>query len=486
VKRRSSILFALGVAACQPSAEEPATEDATLQLLPCRVRGLGQLAECGTLDVPENPAAPDGRTIGLHVVRLSARNSEDRVPDPLFLLAGGPGQAATEAYPPVVPALGRILRTRDIVLVDQRGTGQSSPLDCDSPEGLEANLREDALVETARKCREELDADLTQYSTRRAAADLDAVREALGYERINLFGGSYGTRLALEYLRRHGDHARSAIIDGVAPRAMKLPLHMAADGQRALEKIFAACGRDEACHAAFGDLGKRFEGLLASFPREIHVRDPRTAERVEVTLTRPVFTSALRGLLYSPELTSLLPLTIERSAEGDFQSFVAQASVLGESASEMMSLGLFLSVVCGEDVARITDAEIDEETKGTFLGRTMLDELRAACEGWPHPDLEDDFADPVVSDVPVLALSGELDPVTPPRWADAAVEHLANSRHLVVPGAAHGTVMRGCTAKLMRRFLDAPAGLDDLDAGCLENATVDAPPFFIDFAGPPH
>ncbi len=472
------------VAGCRPGAATD-REAPELELLPCLVRGIGAPAECGTLEVAENPERPEGRRIGLYVVRLPARAAEP-LPDPLFLLAGGPGQAATEAFGPMIPLLHAVNQRRDIVMVDQRGTGASRPLDCELPKGLEGNLVEGVMAQVARGCRQGLDAELTQYTTRHAAADLDRVRAALGYARINLAGGSYGTRLALEYARRHGESLRSMALDGVAPRAMKLPLSMARDAERALARQFAACSDDPACKEAFGDLDRSFRDLCDGLPRPIVVRDPRSGERVEVTMTRALFVQALRGLLYSPELTSLLPLTIEQAKGGDFSGFVAQASLLGESSEEAMSLGLFLSVVCAEDVAHITEAEIVAETEGTFLGRAVVDELRAACEGWPRAELEDDFAAPVVSRVPTLLLSGEMDPVTPPRWGDAAAEHLETARHLVVPGASHGTLLRGCTVSLFRDFLAAPDAVGALDASCLERAARDVPDFFIDFAGPAH
>lgn len=481
--KRWLISLALAALGCAPARSDgPAPE---LALVPCIAPGIDGAAECGTLEVPENPARPEGRKLGLHIVRVPARSDDARA-EPLFLLAGGPGQAASEAFGPLLPLLGATNRNRDIVLVDQRGTGRSAPLDCEVPERLKESLVEGALIEVAKGCQKQLDADLTQYSTERAAHDLDRVRAALGYERINLLGGSYGTRLALEYVRRHEASVRSVVLDGVAPRAMKLPLGMARDAQRALDELFAACAKEPRCAAAFADLPQTFAEITKSLPRDITVRDPRTAESAAITMTRTLFVQTLRGLLYSPELTSLLPLTLEQVEAGDFQGFIAQALLLGESAEEMMSLGLFLSVVCGEDVSRITEAEIAAESAGTFLGRAMVDELAAACRGWPAPPLDDDFAAPVKSAVPVLVLSGELDPVTPPRWGDAAAEHLENARHLVVPRAGHGTLMRGCTASLVEDFIDKPEALAEIDATCIGDAARDVPPFFIDFAGPPH
>jgi pimeloyl-ACP methyl ester carboxylesterase len=477
-------LACIGCALALPGcATAAATPEAALELAPCRVPSLGSPGECGTLEVAENPALEGGRRISLRVVRLRARDEEPAA-DPIFLLAGGPGQAATEAYPPLLPYFAAIARRRDLVMIDQRGTGSSGPLDCPAEEGLESELADGALGRLAERCRAGLEGDLTQYTTARAADDLEAVRRALGYGPIDLVGVSYGTRLALEFARRHPESVRALVIDGVAPRSMKIPLSFAKDAQSALEGVARACSEETSCRDRFGALAPRVQKALDGLPRKVVLRDPREGDRLELTLTRAVVASALRGLLYSPELMALLPLTLEQAEAGEFQSLIAQAALLGESGEEGLSLGLMLSVVCSEDVARIGDDEVLRETAGTFLGSTVVDEFRAACRGWPRAELEPGFEEPVRADVPVLALSGDLDPATPPRWAEDAVATLPRSRHLVVPGASHGTLMRSCTASLVADYLDAPEALDALDASCLSRAAAKLP-FFIDFAGPP-
>jgi pimeloyl-ACP methyl ester carboxylesterase len=472
-------VIALALLGCAPAA----ATSATLELAPCRVRDLGTPAECGSHEVAEDPADSGGRRIPLRVVRVPARG-DDRAADPLFLLAGGPGQAASEAYPALFPYLAAIGQRRDLVMVDQRGTGGSGALDCPRSDRIEDELAESALARLAERCRPLLAGDLTQYTTERAADDLEAVRQALGYGPINLLGVSYGTRLALEFARRYPDSVRSIVIDGVAPRSLKIPLSFAMDAERALEGVARRCRDDAACRERFGDLERRLERALAALPRHVVLRDPKSGERIELTLTRAMVAAALRGLLYSPELTALLPLTLEHIEAGQFQSLIAQASLLGEAGAEGMSIGLMLSVICSEDVPRISDAEAARDTAESFLGRTLVDEFAAACAGWPRAALPPGFAEPVRSEAPVLALSGELDPATPPRWADDALATLPRGRHLIVPGASHGAIVRSCAATLVGRYLEQPESVAELDAGCLEGAAADNLPFFVDFAGP--
>jgi pimeloyl-ACP methyl ester carboxylesterase len=247
------VLLALCCLAAAPARRIP--------LGPCRLKNAGAQAVCGTLEVPEDRAHPEGRKIKLRVAVVPALARTPQ-PDPVFLLAGGPGQAATEVFGALLPALGRLHRTRDLVLVDQRGTGSSNPLECQSPENqsLREKLADDSResVERFRKCVAGWSADTRFYTTPIAMQDLDEVREALGYDQINLWGGSYGTRAALVYLREHQEHVRTVTLDGVAPLSLYLPLDMARDAQRAMNLLFQSCAKDAACNKAFPELEKRF------------------------------------------------------------------------------------------------------------------------------------------------------------------------------------------------------------------------------------
>jgi pimeloyl-ACP methyl ester carboxylesterase len=314
--------------------------------------------------------------------------------------------------------------------------------------------------------------------------DLDEVRDVLGYDRVNLIGGSYGTRVALSYLRRHPDRVRAAVIDGVAPTTMTLPLSFARDAERALDLLYSECSDDESCRTAFPDARRDLEVLadgLARSPAHVSLPHPRSGELVDLSVSRDVFVSSIRGLLYSTEVSALLPLLVKQALAGDFAPFVAQATLLSDALEETMSLGMFLSVICSEDIPRVTDEDILRETEGTLFGDRAVRVLREACGLWPRGSLPEGYVDPVISDAPVVVLSGDLDPVTPPRWGESVVEHLRRGRHIVVPGAAHGTLANRCIPKLLARFLEE-ADVADLDLGCID--VLHRPPFFVDFAGP--
>jgi pimeloyl-ACP methyl ester carboxylesterase len=480
---RAAALVALLAAGC--TAEGAGRS--TLALAPCRLPGLDRVAECATLPVPLDRNAPEGPKLELSVVVIRARGGEASAP-PLLLLAGGPGQAASTAYPPILALLPDVARTRDVVLVDQRGTGRSAPIDCpDDEDELQDAFHPRGIERAARRCVGELGAvagDLNHYDTPSAVADLEDVRIALGADSIDLYGSSYGSRLALAYARRHPARVRAMILDAVAPPSLRIPLPLARDAQRAFDAMVARCQADPGCAQAFPDPGRDFATVVERLaePRKIPVQHPTTGAVEELTLSREAVALALRSLLYSPELTALMPLTLSQLVAGRWNGFVAQVAVLAAGIEEGMSMGLFLSVVCREDVPRIGDDEIEPATEGTFLGRALIDELRDACALWPvEPAPPADEPPLSVIFSPVLLASGEVDPVTPPPWAEEVAAALPHGRHLVVPGAAHGTAIRSCMPELLWRFLEAPAEVQGLDANCLRD---EAPRFFVDFSGP--
>ena len=463
-----------------------AARQALIPLEPCQLEGLGSPALCGRYEVFENRASRKGRKIELALAVVPAL-SGDPAPDPVFILAGGPGQSALEVGPVIVRALEKVRRKRDFVLLDQRGTGRSHPLDCrgQDDDRLATLFREDLLpAEELSRCLAELDADPRQYTTPIAMDDLDEVRAALGYERVNLWGASYGTRAALVYIRRHADHARAAVLDGVAPPTMPLPLYFARDGQRALDKLIEACRSEPACHESFPRLASDIRTLLERLekrPARISVAHPRSGRIEEVTITRDAFAGNLRSFLYSPQLASLVPLAVARAIEGDFAIFVTLSYALSQSIEESMSYGMTLSVVCSEDVPRFSPEDAVMAATDTFLGDLAARAFSEACELWPRAELPPDDAEPVRSSVPVLLLSGELDPVTPPAWAEEAAAHLTSSRHLVVPGVGHGTTLEGCVPEIVARFIET-ADPSAPEAACLER--LERGPFFVSFAGP--
>jgi pimeloyl-ACP methyl ester carboxylesterase len=441
--------------------------------------GTQEEARCGTYTVFENREASAGRTIELNIMVLLARSGEPR-PDPVFPLAGGPGQGATLTARRWVDSWMR--DERDIVLVDQRGTGKSNPLHCDMPgsdDNPQSYLEPVFSAKVFEPCRGKLEqiADLTQYTTPIAADDLNEVRAALGYERINLVGGSYGTRAALVYMRRHTRTVRTAILNGVAPIGFRNPLFHAHEAQQALEKTFRDCAEDPACHAAFPDLEQEFEELMTNLekaPATVSIPHPVTGEDVTVSLSRYAFAEALRTTMYYLPAARDVPLLIHSAYEGDFDVFARVGIASNRGIVDALQFGMLLSVTCPEDVARIAPEEIPRLTDGTFLGETRVRGQIEACSVWPVAKVPANYGEPVNVETPTLVLSGTIDPVTSVRWGEEAARHLPNGLHVVAPGA-HG-VGGPCIRSIQQAFLEA-ASVEGLDIGCV--ADMELPPFRI-------
>jgi len=485
---RRLIVLALCLAGCAVPTPTSVPSRPSLALIPCHLSAEGVAdrlaAECGTLRVPENPADPAGRQIELRVAVLRARG-RNPASDPLFFLTGGPGQAASESYLQMGGAFAEINRQRDIVLVDQRGTGQSNPLDCPQVEDpLEVDTLEEVAAAAA-ECAAQLDADPRFYTTAIAMDDLDRVRAALGYEQINLYGVSYGTRAALAYLRQYPGRVRAVILDGVVPPEEALGVDVARDAQRALDLMFDRCARDADCAAAFPDLRADFAALAARLdaaPAPVTVDDPLTGERVAFDYTYDGFAGTVRLLSYAPETVALLPLLIHTAATRDDLSLLAAQSLLvGGQLADSISQGMGYSVLCAEDAPRLDLAQADALNAGTYLGDAQTDQIAAVCAAWPRGEIPADFGAPVMAAAPVLILSGEADPVTPPENGQQVASALPSSLHVVAPGQGHNVILRGCLPRLAAGFI-AAAGFDGLDTACVSE--IAPMPFFVVFTGP--
>lgn len=469
-----------------PVAARPAARE---RLAPCTVPGVADKVLCGTYAVWENRTTRQGRKIDLNIIVLPAL-TQDAAPDPIVTFAGGPGDAATNGA--AGWAQDRENRAhRDIVLVDQRGTGSSHRLDCKVPRDpgeVQAYFEPSMPVAEVRRCRAELDAtaDLTQYTTSIAADDLDEIRAWLGYDKINLQGGSYGTRAAQVYLRRHGDHVRSAVLIGVAGMDQYLPLFHARDGKHALDLLFDTCAGEPACAAAFPDLRADNAAALAGLERargHATVASPVDRHPVAVTIPRDIFAEQVRFTLYNAGVSSATPYIIHRAAQGDFEPFAQLAMLWEPVLRRILAYGMHLSVTCAEDVPFISPAAIEPAIAGTYLrGYRVLQQI-AACREWPRGEIPADFHRPVSSDVPVLLVSGPYDPVTPPRWAEQVAPHLRHSLHLVIPDAHHGgggLAHPECFTSLAATFVERGTA-EGLDTSCV--ATMTRPPFVTDADG---
>lgn len=469
-------------AACAGLQGKPAAGlQPTLALTDCTLSNSGTggsqvHARCGSLDVAEDRTNPGGRKIALNIAVIPAV-SRSPEPDPLFILAGGPGQSAVEIGPAIYSAMSRVHKERDIVLVDQRGTGKSNPLRCKIPEEIEDTITEAEAIQLMKDCPASLDADLRFYTTPIAMQDLDEVRAALGYETINLYGGSYGTRAGLTYLRMYPDRVRSVVLDGVVSPTYVLYLNTPRDAQRALNMAYERCNNDEACRSAFPNFQSELEGLMKQVKDQpVHVKmdHPVTGKPYEFDLSESMLTNAVFALLYEPEMVSLLPLAIHTASEGNFAPLFTEAGGMDAGLYN----GMFYSVVCSEDNPLVGEGQ-SQETSLADMTRAM----REVCSDWPSTILPPDFRNPLPSTLqtPVLILSGEVDPVTPPLYGEQVAKMLPNSRHIIAPGMGHGVATRGCFPRLVADFIKS-ASAKDLDTACVQNIKAD--PFFISFTGP--
>ncbi|TKR30118.1 alpha/beta hydrolase [Luteimonas gilva] len=475
-------------AAATTTANAPAAPQRKLGSLafkPCTLAspfGAGSIeAQCGSLQVAENPAQPAGRKIALNIAWIPADEKGDHAPDPVFMLAGGPGQAAAESYPAVAPAFAEVSKKRDVILVDQRGTGKSHPLTCKSDAG-EGDAGDDAAALQAARaeaetCRDALakNADLRFYTTTDAVRDLDAVRKAIGADKINLIGISYGTRVAQQYAMRHPANTRTIALDSVAPNTIYLGNDFARNLENALDLQFGRCAKIPNCAKALGDPRQRLNALMAKLKAEqpmVSYRDAATGESKQEKLT-PMHVAALaRMYAYAPAAASLLPLLIDEASAGRYEGLMALSKMLTGSLSDQMAYGMQLSVICSEDVDGVRG---DPSMASSLLGNALVDVLVAQCAIWPKGARPDDFHQPLATPVPALLMSGELDPVTPPSYADSVVKTLPNGRALTLRGQGHNVIGAGCMPKLFAQFLDK-ADAKSLDAKCLDALTY-TPPF---------
>ena len=471
------VILALFTTLQAASTTQPTVAKGAVELKPCKLEGFEGDAKCGTLEVFENRATQKGRKIKINILVLPATGPQ-REPDALFYFAGGPGSAATEDASGIAQMLKDMRQRRDLVFVDQRGTGQSNPLNCElfNSADPQSSLGSFFPLDDVRKCRAQLEpkADLTLYTTNIAMDDLDDVRAALGYEQINLYGGSYGTRAALVYLRRHPKHVRTVMLHGVAPTNQFMPRSFPQDTERALQGVLSECEADEECRKAFPqvktDAQRVLEALLQS-PAQVEVKLQQSKDPVSVKLNRNLAAEAVRYMMYSPGGARRVPLFLHLAAEGNYAPLARAALLFRQNLVATGSNGMYLSVTCAEDLPFVKAEEAKQIGANTFLGSYRYDQQNAACELWPRAMLDSKYAAPVRSDKPVLIMTGEWDPVTPPSQGDAVAKTLPNSLHIVVNDGAHGlSGLQGieCLDRLMTQFVER-GSVKGLDTSCTKD-----------------
>ena len=439
-------------------------------------------AYCAPFKVPENRAEPGGRQINLRLALIRSPQAADD--DFIVYLAGGPGQSAIDTWPQMAASLGPARKRRHVLLLDQRGTGESNALDCKAMAEQEEALDFDVERTRAatRACLEQVGqhADPRFYTTTEAVEDLEALRQALGAPRFDLVGVSYGTRVAQQYLRRHADGVRSIVLDSVAPNTLVLGGEFARNLDDALKAQFANCAKVPSCAKAYPDPYASLMQLrdtLRLAPRSVQFPDPVDFSLQNRRLDAYSMAGLVRMFAYSPETAALIPHTVKQSLAGNDVPLMGQIGVLSEGVEALVGNGMQLSVICAEDADLL---EPDPQAAQTLLGNLLVDVTRTQCEIWPHGQRPADFREPASGDAPVLILEGELDPVTPPRYGEEVAKTLANAKLIVARGQGHNVIGRGCIPKLVGEFMDTLAA-KTLDTTCVED--LGPIPHFIDFNG---
>lgn len=474
-------LSSVAVAAPPAKPGKPPVHPSRTKLQPCKIPGArGETdAFCGTYEVWENRAARSGRKIGLKVVLVPALSPKPE-PDPIFFFAGGPGQAAASLAGNLTDE--ELRKDRDFVFIDQRGTGGPNRMFCSlggHDDDLQSYFKEMFPLDAVRQCREELEkkADLTLYTTDAAVDDFDEIRAWLGYGKINLIGGSYGTRAAQVYMKRHPESVRAAVIFGVAPMDEPIAFSHAANGQRSLDLLLGWCEKDKDCHRKFPAIREDFKAVmdrLARGPVTVEVKNPHTHKTEKVSLSRDFIADGIRWALYGD--SEGLPLMIHQAAGGDFGP-LGQATVNARlGAIDGLMTGLLFSVTCAEDMPYIDPAEIPAHTAGSFLGDYRIRQQMAACTVWPRGKAAEGHREALHTDIPVLLVSGERDPVTPPAFADRAARFMTHATKIVVPWGSHGGG-DPCSQKIQENFIRKGSG-EGLDTSCLSK--IKMAPFVLE------
>jgi len=460
-----------------------------LVLEECRISGgpgfPGIKARCGTLERHEDPSDRNSALLPLSVAVVPALSLEPE-PDPFVPIAGGPGQSTIEFYSLLSQAFERIRRSRDIVLLDQRGTGGSARMECAiGNEVVEGQLTPEQTIAATETCLDALPLRPEFFTTSVAVEDLEALRIALSYSQFNIYGISYGTRVAQHYLRRYPDSVRTAILDGVVPPQLALGPGIALEAQSALSKIFDRCAKSTACNERFPEIIDEFAALkerLAAGSVSVDLANPLTGARQTVQFGDAELAGAIRLLSYTPHTVALMPLLIHEAANENFAPLASQFLMAMERMSASLAVGMHNAVVCTEDAPFYDDENVSREAlESTYIGPMQLEALEAICSVWPAGILDPDFKTPLATDKPVLLLSGDADPVTPPHFAERAAVDLGNARHLIGRNQGHGQAGSGCMPEIMGRFVGS-GSVTDLDAECLSRQFE--MPFFVDFSGP--
>ncbi|MCS5593913.1 MAG: alpha/beta hydrolase [Porticoccaceae bacterium] len=447
----------------------------------CYVDGLSDRLRCGYVKVAENPSNPNGRKINIHYAVIPA--VKNIYPNQAFLaIAGGPGQSAIDNAPLFDNTFGQVRETRDILLIDQRGTGRSNILQCPEDKDISPLLINgddfDSVAET-KKCLASIDSDVAQYTSTNALNDFEVVRKFLGYDKLHVYGISYGSRMAQLYMREHAEALATVTLDGVVPMQQSvLAIGLAID--RAFNLLISDCESQDQCQKQFPSIREalaNIESQLLLEPIKTQIFHPMTAQPTEFLLTHDKFLGVIRLALYSPNTRALLPHAIDQAGKGNYQAILGLYSLSMEGMD--IAMGMHASVVCSEDIHRLS-TDLSAELEQSYIGKTMFSELSKVCSVWPSDKVDESFSAPVSNNIPTLLLSGELDPATPPDWAKLAMTDMKNAKHLIAPYAAHGVAMQSCANRIVAQLVEQESTVE-LNGDCLKEGRARG--FYLNASG---
>lgn len=450
------------------------SQNQQLTLENCHVDGIRSQVKCGTLSVPENYEKIDGEHIDINFVVLPAiDNSDDKTP--LMFLAGGPGQAAAELASGLTQVFYEVRKTRDLILVDQRGTGLSHPLQCEdaAEQNVYALTPEDFSEQDIKDCLSNLSGDLSQFNSENAIRDFEAVRKALGHKQINIYGGSYGTRAGLVYMRMFPESLRSVVLDSVGPIEVPIGL-FGQSSARSFNLLLANCQKEPSCEQAFPQLEQEFQALLTRLeqaPEQVYIAHPRLGTQTKFVISKAKLLGTIRSQLYSVASRSMVPLVIHQAYLGNYMPLAGL--VAQTEGGQGIFIGLLFNITCNEDYPRISPADFEQDANNDFGGDDSHFGLNMACSLWPQYRPSEAFYKPVTADIPTLILSGDLDPVTPPSNGEYSANSLPNNHHIVVNNAAHTVALSTCASDIINEFLTSltPSSLDE---SCLDDIPTES------------
>jgi pimeloyl-ACP methyl ester carboxylesterase len=490
MKKSAALVVAFSLAASSVGAVLAASLPSALHVKSCTVGKAKLAAHCGTLEVFEDRAARSGRRIALHFIEVDAVHRSGRA---IFWNPGGPGADDLSDLPFItdgqaVRELMALHDRYDLVFVDNRGTGLSAPIVCDIFPAAHPELyyRQQFPDGPLRACRAERakDTNLNAYTTDNSADDLDDVRSALGYSKIVLDGGSYGTMFFLDYARRHPAHVESLVLLGVAPPGLYLiPLPDALGAQRAMAAVIHDCAADRVCHRNFPLFGAHFAALIARLDRgsvTVPVKNPAGKGMRQIPLAKAVVVESFRYTLYAAEGAAYLPYIVEQSYQKKYGPLSQLVELTTTAFSRGLGMGLNLSVTCAEDIPFITESAIGRSSVGTFEGDLRVRSQQRACGIWNVRRAPAAFVTPVRSTAPILMISGADDPATPPEYGRAALRYLPNARQIIIAHAGHDNES-ACTDALIVQFVRAGSARHLTGTSCA--ASTQRPPFATSMKG---